>query len=172
MIRIVVRKGGLAGKSFEFRRDSIHIGRADGNDLVLPDEWISSHHARIAISGERYILQDLRSTNGTFMVYGETRTRLEQGQTQELLADNTVQFGSKDSIVEMSIQVIEDDDRDGARIVSIRRIDEVRGVPVESFSERIRALFEAQTKVATPVELDEVIEAVTTNVPWPIGLVV
>ena len=114
MIRIVVRKGGLAGKSFEFRRDSIHIGRADGNDLVLPDEWISSHHARIAISGERYILQDLRSTNGTFMVYGETRTRLEQGQTQELLADNTVQFGSKDSIVEMSIQVIEDDDRDGA----------------------------------------------------------
>jgi len=43
----------------------VTIGRSPGSDIVIADDYISSAHARIVPSGERIVLEDLGSTNGT-----------------------------------------------------------------------------------------------------------
>lgn len=47
--------------------DQLTIGRKGDNLLILGDKYVSSQHARIYMKNTNYILQDLRSTNGTIM---------------------------------------------------------------------------------------------------------
>jgi hypothetical protein len=42
------------------------LGRADDNDIILRDRFVSGHHAEVAPIGDGFILRDLASTNGTF----------------------------------------------------------------------------------------------------------
>ena len=43
------------------------IGRWEDNDVVVPDRWVSRHHAEIRRQGTRYVLHDLGSKNGLFV---------------------------------------------------------------------------------------------------------
>jgi hypothetical protein len=43
------------------------IGRWEDNDVVIPDRWISRHHARVRCEGSRCVLEDLGSKNGLFV---------------------------------------------------------------------------------------------------------
>jgi FOG: FHA domain len=43
------------------------IGRAASSDLIIGDEFASSMHAKLVLVGEDWVLQDLNSTNGTFL---------------------------------------------------------------------------------------------------------
>jgi pSer/pThr/pTyr-binding forkhead associated (FHA) protein len=43
------------------------IGRQDGLGLSLPDDWVSRRHARIHRSGDEFTLEDLGSSNGTYV---------------------------------------------------------------------------------------------------------
>jgi Domain of unknown function (DUF4388)/FHA domain len=58
----------------------IHIGRSNDLDMVLAEDMVSRKHARIAFQGEDIYIEDLASTNGTF-VNGEKikRSRLREG---------------------------------------------------------------------------------------------
>lgn len=71
-IELVVTKGPCKGQvlSLDGRR-SVTIGRASDNTLVLTDERVSSHHARLDVGATGAILTDLGSRNGTFAA-GET----------------------------------------------------------------------------------------------------
>lgn len=42
------------------------LGRADDNDIILRDRFVSGHHAEVAPIGDGFVLRDLASTNGTF----------------------------------------------------------------------------------------------------------
>lgn len=46
---------------------ALTLGRADGADLVLEDPAVSRHHCRVQLGGERLLVEDLGSTNGTFI---------------------------------------------------------------------------------------------------------
>lgn len=48
-------------------RRELRIGRAPNNDFVLDDDYVSSQHARIQKVEEGWLLQDLNSTNGTYV---------------------------------------------------------------------------------------------------------
>ena len=50
---------------FELDKDVLVIGRKSDCDIILNDEQISKHHARIIKDGERYRIEDLGSMNGT-----------------------------------------------------------------------------------------------------------
>jgi uncharacterized protein (TIGR02996 family) len=50
-----------------FERPEITIGRVNGNDIVLPRGNVSKRHARCVYKDDRYILVDLKSTNGTYV---------------------------------------------------------------------------------------------------------
>jgi len=63
--QLVITSGVAAGTSVPLDDDTITIGRSSDSTLVIVDEYTSTYHARLARSGERWLLTDLDSTNGT-----------------------------------------------------------------------------------------------------------
>lgn len=64
---LVIIDGPLAGSSVPLAEADITLGRAASNTVVLDDEFVSSHHARVyrdTRSGQ-WAIEDLNSTNGT-----------------------------------------------------------------------------------------------------------
>jgi pSer/pThr/pTyr-binding forkhead associated (FHA) protein len=64
---LVIRQGAQAGMSFPIRGNQVIIGREEGADIVLQDPESSRRHSRISWQGGRYVVEDLGSTNGTFV---------------------------------------------------------------------------------------------------------
>ena len=57
----------LKGGSIIPIRSDLTIGRKDGNSIVLLDQHVSGNHAEIIVRNNKVYLEDLHSTNGTFM---------------------------------------------------------------------------------------------------------
>ncbi len=56
----------IAGDSIPIG-SKISIGRNESNQMVLPSQSVSGYHAQIYFEDGRYMLEDLKSTNGTFI---------------------------------------------------------------------------------------------------------
>ncbi|HYG82750.1 MAG TPA: sigma 54-interacting transcriptional regulator, partial [Pyrinomonadaceae bacterium] len=65
--RIVVITGPLKGSVFELDESELSIGRDSTNRVRLADSLLSRRHCRVTRAGERFILADLESLNGTFV---------------------------------------------------------------------------------------------------------
>ena len=65
--RLVVRRGPQPNQAFEIRNDVTTLGRDISNDIVLNDRETSRHHLRLIRSGDTLTIEDLGSTNGTFV---------------------------------------------------------------------------------------------------------
>ena len=65
--RLVVTEGPLRGTIVPLASSAVLIGRAPGCTLVLDDDYSSSRHARIFPQGGQWFVEDLGSTNGTFV---------------------------------------------------------------------------------------------------------
>jgi pSer/pThr/pTyr-binding forkhead associated (FHA) protein len=63
----LVRSGGLLGQRLPVKTPVVNLGRADYNDIVLPDPSISTSHAKLQRREGVWVLVDLDSTNGTFV---------------------------------------------------------------------------------------------------------
>lgn len=64
---LVVIDGPLAGTTLALADEPITIGRADNSTLVLADDYVSTHHARLVKNGRHWLVEDLGSTNGTYL---------------------------------------------------------------------------------------------------------
>jgi len=64
---LVVTEGGLSGMSIDLAEQQITLGRANDATLVLNDDYASSRHARIFPQDGQWIVEDLGSTNGTYL---------------------------------------------------------------------------------------------------------
>jgi len=65
--QLVIRSGAGAGKVLPLDKSELHVGRDVTNDLVISDEKVSRRHARLYSEGDQYVVEDLGSTNGTFI---------------------------------------------------------------------------------------------------------
>ncbi|MBX6391612.1 MAG: FHA domain-containing protein [Frankia sp.] len=65
--RLVVTKGPLAGTVIPLTGEPITIGRAPDSSLVLDDDFASGRHARLFPRDGTWYVEDLQSTNGTFL---------------------------------------------------------------------------------------------------------
>jgi len=65
--RLIVRRGPQPNQVYELAKDSISLGRDITNDIVINDPEVSRHHGRITRTVNGYTLEDLGSTNGTFI---------------------------------------------------------------------------------------------------------
>ena len=65
--KLVMTAGPRKGQELRLDRREITIGRADNADLVIKDEFASTHHAKLVLMNGDWLLQDLNSTNGTFV---------------------------------------------------------------------------------------------------------
>jgi hypothetical protein len=64
---LVVTGGALKGTSIDLAQQQITLGRANDATLVLNDDYASSRHARIFPQDGQWIVEDLGSTNGTYL---------------------------------------------------------------------------------------------------------
>jgi len=67
MATFLVRSGVLKGQRLTVRVPVVNIGRADYNDLVIPDDSVSGSHAKLQRREGVWILFDNESTNGTWV---------------------------------------------------------------------------------------------------------
>jgi hypothetical protein len=65
--QLLVTAGTLAGTSIGLADQQITIGRASDATLVLSDDYASSRHARLFPQDGQWIVEDLGSTNGTYL---------------------------------------------------------------------------------------------------------
>jgi len=64
---LVVTEGGLSGVSIDLTDQQITMGRANDATLVLNDDYASTYHARIFPQDGQWLVEDLGSTNGTYL---------------------------------------------------------------------------------------------------------
>jgi pSer/pThr/pTyr-binding forkhead associated (FHA) protein len=97
--RLVIEKGRSTGKQFMLNDVEAQIGRWDADGGIFPDvdldtddpeAKVSRRHARITLSNGQYFVEDLGSTNGTFINRGK---RLPPGQRQALCDGDEIIVG-------------------------------------------------------------------------------
>lgn len=65
--RLVVRRGPQPNQTYELNKDIITLGRDITNDIVINDPEVSRHHMRLTRGAGGFTIEDLGSTNGTFI---------------------------------------------------------------------------------------------------------
>jgi hypothetical protein len=65
--QLVQRSGPAPGKIYSLTKNEIYMGRDITNDIVINDPEISRKHARLTLQAGGYLLEDLGSTNGSFV---------------------------------------------------------------------------------------------------------
>jgi pSer/pThr/pTyr-binding forkhead associated (FHA) protein len=65
--RLVITSGVKAGSEIPLGTEPLTIGRSSDSSVVIRDDYTSTHHARLMVWGEEWVVQDLDSTNGTFL---------------------------------------------------------------------------------------------------------
>ncbi len=67
MFTVVITEKSGSEKRLTFAEPEVTIGRVPGNDVVLPKGNVSKRHSRIVLKDNRFIVVDLKSTNGTYV---------------------------------------------------------------------------------------------------------
>jgi len=65
--RLVITSGAKEGLEIDLPDELLTIGRSNESDLVIRDDYTSTHHARLLLWNDGWVIQDLDSTNGTFL---------------------------------------------------------------------------------------------------------
>lgn len=87
--KAAVVEGDKKGKTFTLNEELI-IGRGEKCRLVLDDTYVSTVHARIFANGERYMLEDLGSTNGTYLNRKRVTSPMELRRGDQVKIGKTV----------------------------------------------------------------------------------
>jgi pilus assembly protein CpaF len=67
MVNLSLTEKGGSANELSFDKDEVTVGRVRGNDIVLPKGNVSKHHCRLIVRGDEVTVEDLRSTNGTYV---------------------------------------------------------------------------------------------------------
>ncbi len=118
LANLVVRSGSLKGQRLPIRVPIVNVGRADYNDLVLPDDSVSTTHAKLQRREGVWVLVDLESTNGCFV-----DAERVQGETP-LAPGALIRFGEVQVLFEPT-----DDTVDAARGSSTKMMSAIRMPP-------------------------------------------
>src|SRR6187200_2181330 len=84
MFSILVNEKGGESKRLEFDKPEVTIGRVQGNDIILPKGNVSKRHSRIVLKDGKFIIVDLKSTNGTYVNGRKITSPLVVKQTDKI----------------------------------------------------------------------------------------
>jgi pSer/pThr/pTyr-binding forkhead associated (FHA) protein len=89
---VIVEGASTSGKNFDLGQE-LTIGRAEKCHVILDDNYVSQVHARVFSRGDSYFVEDLGSTNGTYL------NRKRVGGATELQRGDRVKIGK--TVLEM-----------------------------------------------------------------------
>ncbi len=101
MAVLIGMSGEVKGKSYPIEGQDLTIGRSSDNLVSINNASVSGHHAVITCDGDRYLLRDLGSTNGT---------RVNSHDTKEVVLKpkDLIQFGSVEFLFNSEAMSAED----------------------------------------------------------------
>jgi pSer/pThr/pTyr-binding forkhead associated (FHA) protein len=96
MINCYILKGPETGKNYEFKSDTISIGRSPENDIQIRDPLVSRKHLKVSLIDNKYRIVDLQSANGTLIgnkkIVPNTEVDIEAG-VPIAIGVSTISFG-------------------------------------------------------------------------------
>ena len=90
---VAIVEGANAGETIPLDGAPLLIGRGSDAAIRLDDDYVSTRHARIAASGEQWFIEDLGSTNGTYL------------GSQRITQPATLQLGSQVRIGKTTLEL-------------------------------------------------------------------
>lgn len=90
--QLIVASPQSRGRVVALLRATTRIGRGTGNDLVLESELVSRRHAVLRIEGGGVVLEDLESTNGTWVNGSRVRRRVLADHDEVELGECVLRF--------------------------------------------------------------------------------
>jgi pSer/pThr/pTyr-binding forkhead associated (FHA) protein len=104
MAHLIMRRGPTPGAIYELHADTVSIGRGNRNDIIIRDGEVSREHCRLTKASDEYEVQDLDSSNGTFVggqrVHG--KWLLQSGMVIELGDSVTLEYRNMGEIAATS----------------------------------------------------------------------
>ena len=92
MAKLVLKYEAAVLKEIPLKQASITIGRTPGNDLVIDNLAVSGHHAKVYYDGEKFVLEDLNSLNGTFVNSQRVRKSFLKHGDEVLIGKHTLVY--------------------------------------------------------------------------------
>ena len=89
MPRLVIIKGKREGHAFDLDKRTIFLGRSIKNDIQIRDTAVSRKQLKIYPIGKRYFIEDLKSTNGTYI----NDQLISPGEGYEISESDTITIG-------------------------------------------------------------------------------
>jgi two-component system cell cycle response regulator len=111
---ITVLSGAESGRVVALRAEETILGRGSSADVCFEDATVSRVHARVICQGDAYVLEDLSSTNGTFLRGAPVkRAPIASGDRLQLGPHTVLRFAVADDLERgMLIRLVESSTRD------------------------------------------------------------
>jgi Nif-specific regulatory protein len=160
-VAIEVLSGSQTGKIVRSDADVIRIGRAASSDLSLPEAHVSAQHARLLVGSDEVVLEDLDSSNGTWVLRGGARMRLGGGASRLIVADrDEIELGGPDE-QGTRVRLRIEPDRDTGQLLALRPLAELEaGAGALDEAPRLRALLTALGRIGRAERLEAAAGAV------------
>lgn len=144
MSKAIIEQPGVAPITVSLTKETVHLGRAEDNDVALVADEVSRHHAKIVRRGHQVVLYDLSSLNGTYV----NRQRV----VERVLSDNDeIWLGSKCRIL---FQADPDAPPTAAKDIDSALVEDMKKIRAEMESVgNSMTLIGMQAKTTTPAQV-------------------
>lgn len=147
MIELEIRDPKGEVRKLTFQKDIISIGRKSDNDIMIKDSEMSRHHAAIRFEEGKYLIYDLKSTNGIY--YRDVRVKEKQvlkPSTEIKIGSHTITFVKSDKGQEPAKEAepVEDEE------IELKEQDHTFFLPVDELLKKATEIEVTDEKESTP----------------------
>ena len=158
-LRLEVATGANAGRVFDAELDVVRVGRGPDNDLVVEDRLVSAEHARIVSSADGFVIEDLGSTNGTWVLRASERHALGEGRRAFALqpGDRVLLGGVEGEGSELSVAFALETDT--LQVALVRPLSEL-AAPLSAGDDRLQLLVQALREITSHEGVADVVSGI------------
>jgi DNA-binding NtrC family response regulator len=154
--KLVLERNEGSTAEYIFDQPAVTIGAMDDNDIVVDDDTVSRYHCRITQDDDAYIIQDLGSTNGTFVNRVRIREAFLKPGCMLTVGKTDIRFQSLDERVEITPA---NRDRFGRIVGTSVRMREIFGILEKIAPSGVTVVIEGETGTGKEVVARTVHEA-------------